>query len=129
MTTKQQNKQGYVVIEQRTQWSNYNGRKLHRIEFVGIADRKIYHTYIQKTNRNYAQWLYIIERPDEGIVVTFHNFEIKDATKNLISADSVPRIEMQADLDTVMTELREVWHIQDLKTGNTVFNNLFDLNQ
>jgi len=122
-----QTKQGYIVIEQHVQWSNYNGRKLHKIEFVGVADRQIYHTYIQKTNKNFNQWSYIIERPGQGFIITFHNFEIKDLGKGLISADSVPKIEMEANLDQIMTELKAVWDIQDAKQGNTVFSNLFEL--
>jgi len=127
MTTKQQRTQGYIVIDQHTQWSNYNGRKLHKIEFVGVADRKIYHTYIQKTNKNFNQWSYIIERADQGIVLTFHNFEIKDLAKCLISADSVPKIEMEANLDQIMHELKAMWDVQDAKRGNTIYSSLFDL--
>ena len=123
----QQTKQGYIVIDQHTQWSNYNGKKLHKIEFVGIADRKIYYTYIQKSNKNFNQWSYIIERADQGIVLTFHNFEIKDEGKGLISADSVPKIEMEANLDQIMTELKAIWDIQDAKQGNGIFAGLFDL--
>jgi len=126
MTNKIQREQGYIVIEQSTQLSMYNGKPVTTVEFVGIADKKIYKTYIQKTNRNFGLWEYIIKRPNLGIAVSFHNFDISNEDKNIINADSVPKIEIETDKDTLFNELTEHWEIEKRKTNNPVFNELFD---
>jgi hypothetical protein len=119
--------QGYAILEQSRMLSNYNGKPVYTIEFVGIDDKKIYKTYIQPNNRNFQQWAYIVERPDTGLVVKFHNFKLKREEQGLISADSVPKIEIEADYNQLMIELNEYWKIEDKKTGNPVLDSLFEI--
>ena len=120
-------RQGYVVIDQKRGYSQYNGRPYITIEFIGIWDRLIYKTYIQKSNRNERYWAYVLDHVKSGIVVQFLNFEIQDEQKRIISADSTPAVVIAADPEILAQELEHYWQTQDRRSNNPVFDQLFEV--
>jgi histidinol phosphatase-like enzyme len=119
-------RQGYIVINQKQGYSQKTGRPMTTIEFLGVGDRQIWTTYIVANHKNKQNWSYICDKPAQGMVVTFHKFRSVDPTKRIIDGDSVPRIELEADRDQLIIECQAVWDIEDQK--RTVFGRLFGMN-
>lgn len=124
-----QQKQAYAILSQEHHRSSrYNGKPYTEIEFVGINDQKIYKTYVQRNNFNGTQWGYILDKPKAGFVLTFHNFKMKvKDDRQFIDADSVPKIEIEADKDELFRELEHYWQVLDRRTDNPTFDNLFEI--
>jgi len=113
--------QYYVILTQKQIISKVDGNPVMEIQLVGVKDRELYKTYVSPLNRNFKHWSYIIHNPTNGYLVT--GIKIKDASKHLISADSVVSILVATEDSTeVYQELISVWKRQD-STGH--FDNLF----
>ena len=122
-------KQGYIILEQTERTSQYNLKNMIQIDMLGVGNRLRYRTYIQKTNHNHRYWHYITDHPGMGFAVTFHNLKIADSAKGIINADSVPNIEIQADLEDIMIHLKDVWETEDRQIATPLLRELFEFTQ
>jgi len=118
-------KQPYLVLSQRTFRSHNHGQPVTEIILIGCKDRCQYKTYVDIQNKNYKFWQHIVNNPKSGFVI--RNLNIKDVKKYLISADSQPIIEIQADTqEELFTELMDIWQEEDRKQNSDKFRDLFN---
>jgi len=130
MTPEQvEQQQGYVILDQTLRVSQFNGRPMIQIDLVGVGNRLPYRTYIQKTNHNHRYWHYITDHAEQGFVITFHNLKIADRDRGIINADSVPAIEIAADLPEILTHLKDVWETEDRQIATPLLRELFEFTQ
>lgn len=101
--------QPYIVLNTKKLPSKHGG-SIWAINMVGAQDRLEYYTYVDRKNRNYKNWVRIIEHPNNGFVIK--GCQIK--RDELISADSRISIVWQTDdPNDVFEELYDIWQEQD----------------
>ena len=106
--------QPYIVLNTKKIPSKHGGN-CWAINLVGALDRCEYYTYVDRKNRNYKNWVRIIEHPTNGFVIK--GCQIK--RDELISADSRISIVWQTDnADDVFSELYDIWREQDAEKAN-----------
>lgn len=102
-------KERYLVLSQTVKNSRY-GQPITEIVLVDIHARTINKTYVDRANRNYANWQYIVQNPHKGYILT----NLRTKSPGLITADSRPRILHQTDhREELFSELITVWREQD----------------
>jgi hypothetical protein len=118
-------KQPYFVVSQQHRFSKF-GTPMVQINLLGIKDRKEYITYVDEPNNNYRNWTHIINSPEAGFVL--NNLNIKThKDKELINADSKPRIEWQTDTPAeIIEQIQALWAEEDRRNGESNFWNLFE---
>lgn len=122
-------KQGYIILEQTERTSQFNAKPMIQIDMIGVGNRLRYRTYIQKNNHNHRYWHYITDNPQTGFAVTFHNLKIADSKKGIINADSVPCIEISADIEDIIRHLKDVWETEDRQIATPLLRELFEFTQ
>lgn len=117
-------KQPYLVLSQRTFRSHNHGQPVTEIILIGCKDRCQYKTYVDIQNKNYKFWQHIVNNPQSGFAL--RNLKIKDTAKYLISADSEPIIDIQADTaNELFADLHSIWIEEDQKKTSEKFRDLF----
>ena len=106
--------QPYIVLNTKKIPSKHGGN-CWAVNMVGVLDRCEYYTYVDRKNRNYKNWVRIIEHPSNGFVIKGCQIKKDD----LISADSRITIVWQTDdPNDVFSELYDIWREQDEQTAN-----------
>lgn len=105
----------YVVYSVKTKTSKY-GNLIYEIQLIGTEDRFMYKTYIDESNRNYANWAGIIREPTQGYILkNLKRRGLKD-NKNLIDADSRPQLAWVTEhKQDILDELVDNWLERDKK--------------
>lgn len=118
-------KQPYLVLSQRTFLSHNHGQPVTEITLIGCKDRCQYRTYVDIQNKNYKFWQHIVNNKESGFAI--RNLKIKDSSKYLISADSEPIIDIQADTkEELFADLHDIWQEEDQKSSSDKFRDLFE---
>jgi hypothetical protein len=110
----------YAIINQQADVSKNDGSPYVKLTIVGIQTRETFTTYIDLNNHNVDNWMDIIMNPNSGFVVHGLKTTVKNG-KTLINADSKPIIDVEADIVTLLSELK---YTKPVKTTNN-FNRLF----
>lgn len=124
-------KQSYAVIKQKSGLSQVTGRHCTTITLVGLNDRQEYPTYIDKSMRNYDQWVHIVNHPNNGYILD--NLElITKKGKTVVDADCDPVIAHETqDCDHLYTLIKQSWADADkkqfVKSSQGCKNNFNDL--
>jgi len=81
------------------------------VQLTGIKTRTEYKSWIDPKFANYSHWELLIGAAQEkGVVVS--NLKLKDPAKNLINADSRPRIEYVVTRIELAELLSDFWETQ-----------------
>ena len=121
-------KQPYIILEQRSGFSQKYGTQMTTITMVGVKDRREYITYVDTPNRNAANWQHITRHQDRGYVLRNLELTTKVTAKGqqIINADSEPIIEWEAEsLDEVLKDAQKYWAEEDRRAGSDKFGDLF----
>ena len=110
----------YATIEVTAFKSRYGGI-CHKIILVGVTDRQLYTTYIDKRNANAGNWQHIINHPDNGFILG--RLRKKRNKEDIISADSDPIIRYETENpQEIADELEMAWKRRDeLRMGPDLF--------
>lgn len=60
----------YAIIQQKNAISKVTGQPTTTITYVDLKSRKHYKGYVDQNNRNYQNWLDIVNYPAQGYIVT-----------------------------------------------------------
>lgn len=88
------------------------GNEIYEVDFVGCKTQTAYKSYIDPQNNNFRDWEMILEVAQrKGVVLS--GVKYKDATKNIINADSVPTTEFIVGKQELIDTLAKFWDSQD----------------
>jgi hypothetical protein len=97
-----------VFVNKITHLQGRNSEDILEIHLTGIRTKTEYKTWLDPKFANYGNWDQIIEAAeDKGVVLS--NLKFKDILKNLVNADSKPKIEYIVTREELALELSDYW--------------------
>ena len=107
-----------VFVSKVTHREGKDTNNLVEVEFTGITTQTTYKTYLDPKFANWPQWEMIINTSEtKGVVLD--NLKLKDPDKNLVNADSRPRVKYAVPKEDFVDIMSDYW------ASREKFNRLF----
>lgn len=100
-----------VFVNQVKDKHGKDGEEILEIQLTGIKTKTEYKTWVDPMFANWRHWQQIVEAAEnKGVILS--DLKFKDPAKNLINADSKPKIEYIVTREELIDELTDFWSTQ-----------------